>query len=182
MDLTRHNAPLALRYHYVATDAYYQDQRFAHTRLPDFAQLAATVPPTPPVSPSPSMATSNCSAGWRRRRSAGSVWISCWPSPLSPVPSSRREALKATELGSARRPPHPSLSPVKRREDRRIKEEKKIYGSHIFSFSLICGPHDFFYFFILLSMMPRQRNHRSILPLDRNWMVLYSLGAKINSM
>uniref|UniRef100_A0A0E0D282 Uncharacterized protein n=1 Tax=Oryza meridionalis TaxID=40149 RepID=A0A0E0D282_9ORYZ len=38
MDMTRHNTFLALRYHSVAADAYYQDQRFAHTRLLDFAQ------------------------------------------------------------------------------------------------------------------------------------------------
>ncbi|KAF0899558.1 hypothetical protein E2562_020764 [Oryza meyeriana var. granulata] len=42
LDLTRHKPRLALRYHTVAADAYYQDQRFAHARLPDFAQPAAT--------------------------------------------------------------------------------------------------------------------------------------------
>uniref|UniRef100_A0A0E0LQB1 Late embryogenesis abundant protein LEA-2 subgroup domain-containing protein n=1 Tax=Oryza punctata TaxID=4537 RepID=A0A0E0LQB1_ORYPU len=42
VDLTRHNARLALRYHSLTADAYYQDQRFAHTRLPDFAQPAIT--------------------------------------------------------------------------------------------------------------------------------------------
>ncbi|BAT03413.1 Os08g0102551 [Oryza sativa Japonica Group] len=42
VDLTRHNARLALRYHSIAADAYYHDQRFAHALLPDFSQPAST--------------------------------------------------------------------------------------------------------------------------------------------
>ncbi|XP_006659733.1 NDR1/HIN1-like protein 10 [Oryza brachyantha] len=42
VDLARPNARLVLRYHAIAADAYYQDQRVAHARLPDFAQPAAS--------------------------------------------------------------------------------------------------------------------------------------------
>uniref|UniRef100_A0A0D9X3E4 Late embryogenesis abundant protein LEA-2 subgroup domain-containing protein n=1 Tax=Leersia perrieri TaxID=77586 RepID=A0A0D9X3E4_9ORYZ len=42
MDLSRRRARLVLHYHAVAADAYYQDQRFAHARLPDFSQPAST--------------------------------------------------------------------------------------------------------------------------------------------
>jgi hypothetical protein len=46
------------------------------------------------------------------------------------------------------------------------REEKRNTSPTIFFFSLTCGPHIVFLFFILLTRMPRQLNERSILPWD----------------
>jgi hypothetical protein len=100
-----------------------------------------------------------------------------------PPPVTRHSRWRSSPAAS----PHFTTAEEKKREEKRREErkhkrgekrEKEVMRAHIFSSHLHVGPITFL-FFILLTRMPHQRNHKSILPWDRNRTVLYSLWVKI---